>query len=410
MTAVDRPGLRRLRSIVRAVADSVGTPFYAYDAPSIDRATSWLLSASEKAGLAEARFYLAFFAAPNTALFKRVLRSNDRLGITCNTLEEIVALRKAGWADWQRVVFSGGVLPAGDIEEIARAECTVHAASPGNLEQLRSGRHEARVGVRISFDDRALKGFRYEEAREALQRRAATPLVSAHAYPGTEVYDPEKLLSHARQLIELVSASSDIEEINFGGGFWYNYRQRSGDMAKMFDFDRYFAHIADELSRCSPGRPVRPAWEPGRVVFAESGFFVASVVEVVDRGRGHVDVYLDASFTQIPAPKIRDRQHLVVALDPTGRPREAYTTEARLCGITTLSTDQLLPQRCAIPYVQPNDLIVILDVGAYGRAGSYSFLGRAKPPEILMEQGSWRVIRERGARDHLNEGVMDAIM
>lgn len=406
MNAVSREGLQRLLGAVSSVDASVGTPFFAYDAATIDRATSVLLHASDMAGLDDAMFYLAFFAAPNTALFSRVLSTSPRLGVTCNTLEEVLALQAAGWTDWDRVVFSGGVLPPRDLDAIAKIGCLIHAASPGNLDLLRSRINNARRGIRVTFDDNALKGLRLDAAHDALARRPSAGLVSAHAYPGTEIESMEALQEHATRLIELTSRSSDIVEINFGGGFWYDYAHPTGDVAAMFDYEKYFTHVGKVLSGMH-NQGVRPAWEPGRVVFAGSGFFVASVLEVVQRGGRDADVYLDASFAQIPSPKIRGRQHLVVALDPDGRPRRGEEISARLCGATTLSTDQLLPGPCAVPRVEVGDRIIILDVGAYGRAGSYSFLGKATPPEILLEGEGWRHIRERGAAIHLNMGVID---
>ena len=124
-------------------------------------------------------------------------------------------------------------------------------------------------------------------------------------------------------------------------------------------------------------------------------------------GMRAVDVHVDASFTQVPAPKIRGRQHKAVVLDPQGKLKKGPKYEARLCGSTTLSTDQLLPRPILIPEVEAGDLIVILDVGAYGRAGSYNFLGKTQPPEILLENTGWRLVRQRQRADHLLEGYGD---
>ena len=51
--------------------------------------------------------------------------------------------------------------------------------------------------------------------------------------------------------------------------------------------------------------------------------------------------------------------------------------------------------------VEVGDLIVVRDVGAYGAAMGHTYLRRPLPPEVMADQGQWRVIRRRQTLDEL---------
>ena len=404
---VQRPGLVRLCRDAQKISVAVGTPFYAYDWPTLEKGVERILADARRAGLnGNARFYLAFFALPNVVIVNRLLRLDKRLGINCNTPEEIAALKKASFDQWKRVVFTGGVLPSADLLRVAKTGCLVNVASEGNLKTLLELPHNVRLGLRLDFSDTALKGVRVPSIKSyvALSRTTGRHITALHAYPGTEVRDIDALCGHADRLIAIASKCPSVREINFGGGFWYDYGSADGDTATMVDFRSYFSRVKASLRRSSLSGKVL-AWEPGRIVYAGSGTFVTRVLEVRSTALRSADVYVDASFTQFPSPKIRNRQHQIVVLSQDGRRRSGAAYEARICGATTLSTDQILPHPCLLPAVEPGDLIMILDAGAYGHAGSYNFLGKARPPEVILDASGWKLIRRRQRAEHLLDGL-----
>lgn len=409
MTNVSRPGLDALCRIVSDVSDSVGTPFYCYDFETIeDNVDAFLLSASRNLPERNVLLHLALFTLPNINLLKRVLEQRPSLGLICNTPEEIAALKSYGWDDWSRIAFTGGVLSKPDLSTIAETGCILNAASLGNLSYLLESPQTTRIGLRVDLTGSALKGVRCEDIPCCLKETGSygNKVTALHAYPGTEVGNLSFLSRHAEILIELVSHYPQIEEVNFGGGFWYDYAHPTGELSSMIDFDSYFSLVNSALSAHICGRDVAVRWEPGRAAFASAGFYITEILETRERGPTSVDVYVDGSFVNIPTPKIRNRQHQVVVLDTIGNPKHGTKYESRICGATTLSTDQLLPQACSLPEVSAGDLLVILDVGAYGHAGSYNFLGKRRPPEVLITKGGWELVRKRQKQDHLLEGLL----
>ena len=48
-----------------------------------------------------------------------------------------------------------------------------------------------------------------------------------------------------------------------------------------------------------------------------------------------------------------------------------------------------------LPPLEVGDLVAIRDAGAYGSAMASNYNRRPLPPEVLVDEGAWRVIRRR---------------
>jgi diaminopimelate decarboxylase len=407
MTELHRPGLRRVLAQLGEIIDCVGTPLYVYDWPTLHAAAEQLITAAEKAGLRDRlRLYPALFALPNFSIISRLLQLDERIGITCNTIEEVRALRDVGFSDWSRVAFSGGVLKSADLAELSETEMVINASSAGNLGRLAAAPARCRIGARLDLYCDALKGLRESEIAECLGllARRGKRLDALHSYRGTQVSSIDALVRHAELLLDIAHDLDGVQEVNLGGGFHYEYESSTGWPSSRIDFVEYFRAVRSYAEGGRGRFSGVLAWEPGRVLFAGCGFFVAEIIETRRTGTATADYYLDASFSQMPSPKLLGRQHHALVVSPTGEIRRDQPVEARLCGTTTLSTDLLLPEPSFLAGAQPGDWLVVLDAGAYGRAGAYHFLGKALPPEVLVTDDEWRLIRTRGQADYLSDG------
>jgi len=160
-----------------------------------------------------------------------------------------------------------------------------------------------------------------------------------------------------------------------------------------------FARELPELLAAIPSdrRPARLAIEPGRFLVASSGWIVASVLHVRDRG-GRM-VVLDAGMTELIRPALYGSEHPVVALTSGGRPwngsaRDGEITEVH--GPICESTDAL--GRHQLPPVRRGDLVAIRSTGAYAASFSSSYNGRPRPPQVVREpDGRLVLVRRRGS-------------
>ena len=51
--------------------------------------------------------------------------------------------------------------------------------------------------------------------------------------------------------------------------------------------------------------------------------------------------------------------------------------------------------------LEVGDLVAILDAGAYGSAMASNYNRRPLPPEVLVDEGAWRLIRRRQTIDDM---------
>jgi diaminopimelate decarboxylase len=63
-----------------------------------------------------------------------------------------------------------------------------------------------------------------------------------------------------------------------------------------------------------------------------------------------------------------------------------------------------LAQDRQMPEVFPGDLLAVCTAGAYGFVQASTYNGRPRAAEVLIENGSWRVIRSRETLDDLVRG------
>lgn len=148
-------------------------------------------------------------------------------------------------------------------------------------------------------------------------------------------------------------------------------------------------------------RPRRCAIEPGRYLVARSGFLVAGVLHV--RERGGRQVILDTGMTELIRPALYDAWHEIVALTSLGRavdPAEerpgAALEPTRVEGPICESTDHLGEHR--LPPLRRGDLVAIRDAGAYSASLGSTYNGRPRPAQVIVEaDGSLTLARRRGS-------------
>jgi Diaminopimelate decarboxylase len=163
-----------------------------------------------------------------------------------------------------------------------------------------------------------------------------------------------------------------------------------------------FARELPELLEAVPQdrRPTRLAIEPGRVLVARSGWLVASVLHV--RERGGRQVVIDAGMTELIRPALYGARHPIVALTSLGRAIDhddgpGLTFEpARVEGPICESTDALGVHD--LPPLRRGDLVAISDAGAYAASLASTYNGRPRAPQVLLDlDGRLRLIRRTGS-------------
>ncbi len=148
------------------------------------------------------------------------------------------------------------------------------------------------------------------------------------------------------------------------------------------------AALSAELARLD--RSIELIIEPGRAAIAGCATLFATVVSTKWQDDRQI-VGVNTTVANLSVPSVHGGYREVVAVNSSATD-PLYATD--ICGNTTYSRDYL-GRNCQLPQLSIGDIVAVLDVGAYGYAMSSHFLHRPRPAEVLLEQNTHRLIRDR---------------
>ncbi len=382
-----------------AIADAVGTPVYVYSAARIRANAARLQAAFAPLGAA---VHYSLKANANLAIIR--LLAALGLGMDAVSAGEIHRALRAGVAA-ERIVFAGvGKTPAelayaleagvGWINVESQAELHLldrlaaqRGARPRVALRLNPG-VSARTHHHIATGHAGAKfGIATSTVAAILAQRGATPHVrieGLHVHIGSQLGSVDETLTAVREAQTLAEPYPDLRTLNIGGGFPVAYQ----------DGDEYPPPeaFAEAL------RPYLAGWqvklEPGRSIVADAGLLLVSVLYVKHQG-GSRFVIVDGSMTELIRPALYSAQHPIAPL------RAAPATESAIVAGPVCESADILHRDAMLPALSAGDRLAILVAGAYGMSMASNYNQRVRPPEVLVEGASWRVVRRRETWDDL---------
>jgi diaminopimelate decarboxylase len=389
---------------VQSIVDRVGTPAYVYSAQAIRHAYRSIDSAF--ADYPHAIHYA--LKANSTLALVRLLRS---LGsrVDANSGGEVQIALRAGF-DPKDIVLTGVGKTRDELElAIAKGIGTINAESAGELDRIaeiaRGMGRVARVALRVNPDIDAkshpnistgLKSNKFgvplQQARAMYGERrglAGLKFVGVHIHIGSQITTAEPLQRAANALVSLAMDLREdgfvLEHVDLGGGLGISYEGRP-----MITPEEYASAVLPELLRL--GVPV--VLEPGRSIVGHSGALVSRVVDTKRNPDGRQFAVLDAGMSELMRPALYGSFHRIVPVTP----REGSETPWDVVGPICESSDVFARDR-ALPELRVNDVVALLDTGAYGAVMASNYNRRFLAPEVLVDETQWTVIRRRQTID-----------
>jgi diaminopimelate decarboxylase len=390
------------------LAAEVGTPAYVYSTATLLRHARVFRSALR--GL-DVLACFAVKAAPNLALLS--LFAREGYGFDIVSGGELFRALQAG-GDPGKIVFSG--VGKRQDEMAAALDAGIFQFNCESEEELRqlsqvAARRKlvAPVAIRVNPDvdarthphvATALSSSKFgvpsARARKAYRLAASLPgirVVGVACHIGSQIASVKPFVEAATKMRGLVqqlrSDGHDILRLDMGGGLGVPY----GDGPQPASPSQY----GEALVRALRGLDVKVLVEPGRLLVANAGVLLSRVL-LRKQGQGaRRFVVIDAGMNDLLRPALYQAHH---DLEPVGRPRKG-TEVVDVVGPVCESAD-VLAKRRRLPPLEGGDLIVLRTAGAYGMAMASQYNARPRPPEVLVDGRSWRVIRAR-------EGYKDLI-
>ena len=388
------------------IAAHVGTPVYVYSAPLVGERYSAIDRAFH--GYPHAIHYA--LKANSTLAIVRLLRALGSAA-DANSIWEIEAARRAGFQP-NDIVFTGVGKSPVELEcAVALGLKAINVESAGELTRIEAIASRlgtvARVAVRVNPDIDArshphistgLKinkfGLPLEQAAEvfdSIATRKALRLVAVHLHVGSQITSLEPLRSAAaaaaRLTASLMQAGIPLEYVDVGGGLGIAY----DDIAPP-PIEEYVSALVEEVRPTNLPIVV----EPGRAIAGPAGVLVARVIDLKPRGDDGEFAIIDAGMTELLRPALYGAYHRI---EPVSL-RSGEVRRYEIVGPVCESADVVGRDR-DLPRLQVGDLVAIRDAGAYGSVMASNYNRRPLPPEVLVENGRWDVIRRRQTIDDL---------
>lgn len=383
-----------------ALSDAHGTPLYVYSGASIRNAYRTL---DEAFSPHPHRIHYALKANSSLSIVRLLKELGS--GVDANSIGEVELALGVGFTP-SDIVFTGvGKSPAELDRAVQLKLRTINAESAGELERIdrfaRASGVRARVALRVNPDidpgthphistglhinkfgvplDQACSMYRRMAEQKGLEP------VGIHVHLGSQIVTLEPLQRAATALVKLARELRDegihIDHLDLGGGLGISY-----DGSQIPTAAEYAAAMLPIVR--SSGLSI--VLEPGRAIVGPSGALLARVIDIKGGPGGRQFAVLDAGMTELIRPALYGAFHRIEPVHPRPGKPASYDVVGPVCE----STDAFAQERQLAP-LKEDDLVAILDAGAYGSVMASTYNRRPLPAEVLVDEGHARLIRRR---------------
>jgi diaminopimelate decarboxylase len=394
------------------IAAKAGTPCYVYSARTI---------------LENFRAYdTAFGAQPHTVCY--AVKANSNLGVLKLLAQagagfdivsggELYRVLQAG-GDPKKIVFSGVGKAAPEIDAALAAGIYVfNCESEPELALVDALAHrhgvQARVAMRVNPDVDAAThhyistgrlahkfGIDISEAEGVYERACQYEnllLEGVSCHIGSQLMNPEPVMEAVDRVLNLIDRlrmkGFDIRHADLGGGLGVAYKPEDATPA----ICTFIGTMCERLK----DHGLHAMIEPGRSIVGAAGVLLSRVLYRKTTGNKNF-VIIDAAMNDLIRPALYSAYHEILPLRETGAPSTKVDVVGPVC-----ETGDFLAKDRELAEVMPGDMVAICTAGAYGFVQSSNYNSRPRAAEVLVEEGSWRVIRKRETYEDLVRGEVE---
>ena len=368
-----------------------GSPLYVYNGDILRQTISYITKAIS---YPHTQFHFASVTNSNIALLK--IFKNAGWGLHANTPGDIYLGLNAGFYAGD-IVYSGSNLNREEMEQIINwGVTTLNLDSISQLrlccevflfrvKTQRNTTEKLNIGLRLNVSEDSRIGVTSADFDEAVSIASAAGLKISglHFYRGTGTNATTAFTDVIDAVLAIAQKLPDWQYLDFGGGFGYPYHHDH----VAFDWEIFGNKLSTRIGNLD--KNINLVIEPGRSAIAGCATLLVKVVSVKWQGEKQI-IGVDSTIANIAVISVHGGYREIITLKNSTS--EKYLTD--VCGNTTYSRDYL-GKNCQLPALKIDDIIAILDVGAYGYAMSSHFLHRPRPAEVLLENGRHRLIRKR---------------
>ena len=378
-----------------SVVHTYGSPVYVYDANKISAQYERLTKAF--AAVPSLRINYAMKALSNVSILKLMRKLGA--GLDTVSIQEVKLGLHAGFAP-EQIIFTPNGVSMEEIEEAASLGVQLNIDNLSILEQFGSKHPQVPVCIRINphvmaggnskisvghIDSKF--GISIHQMPHILRivENTKMHINGIHMHTGSDILDIDVFLYAAEILFDTAKHFRELKFIDFGSGFKVPYKE--GDIQT--DIEELGEKLSQRfLEFCKLyGRNLTLAFEPGKFLVSEAGFFLVKV-NVVKQTTSTVFAQIDSGFNHLIRPMFYGAIHFIENIsNPEGKKR-FYSVVGYICETDTFASNRQIAE------ISEGDILCFRNAGAYCYTMASNYNSRPRPAEVLWIDGQAKLIRK----------------
>ena len=315
-------------------------------------------------------------------------------------LQRVIAAK----GDPKKVVFSGVGKSQEDIELAIKHDIlTFNVESESELYRIQNTakklNKKANISIRVNPDvdpkthpyiSTGLKNNKFgvdEQNAISMYKIAkeldAIEIKGIDCHIGSQITELQPFEDSIKKLLALIdylkSIDILIEHIDIGGGIGIQYSEETPPTFS--DYGKTVKNILKE-------RDLKIIFEPGRALIGKAGILLTEV-EYIKNSSEKNFLIVNAAMNDLMRPSLYEAFHEIINLSPSDSEKKNYDIVGPVC-----ETGDFLGKGRLIS-AEENNILAVLDVGAYGMSMSSNYNSRPKAAEILVDDNKFYLIRNR---------------
>ena len=386
------------------IAKDYGSPVYVYDAHKMEVQYKRLTAAFSKVKHLKVNY--AAKALTNISVIKFI----NQLGAGLDTvsIQEVQLGLHAGFKP-ETIIYTPNGVSLEEIEEVAKLGVQINIDNLSILEQF--GAKHPKVPVCIRINPHIMAGGNTNISVGHIDSKFGisihqTPLLlriientnmtinGIHMHTGSDILDIDVFIQASEILFDVARQFDALEFIDFGSGFKVPYKDN--------DIETNIEELGEKLTQrfqtfCENyGKDLTLAFEPGKFIVSESGYFLAKV-NAIKQTTSTVFAQIDTGFNHLIRPMLYGAQQDIVNIsNPEGKQR-FYSVVGYICETDTFANNRRINE------IIEGDVLAFKNAGAYCFTMASNYNSRYRPAEVLWYNETAHLIRKREVFEDLTK-------
>tara|TARA_B110000114_G_scaffold18134_1_gene17477 strand:- start:1526 stop:2737 length:1212 start_codon:yes stop_codon:yes gene_type:complete len=389
------------------IANEYGSPVYVYDAHKMEAQYKRLTAAFSNVNKLKINY--AAKALTNISVLKFI----NKLGAGLDTVsvQEVRLGLHAGFKP-ESIIYTPNGVSLEEIEEVAKLGVQINIDNLSILEQFGTKHPNTPVCIRINphimaggntnisvghIDSKFGISIHQTPLLLRIVKNTKMTINGIHMHTGSDILDIDVFLYASEILFDIARQFEGLEFIDFGSGFKVPYKEN--------DIETNIEELGEKLTErfhtfCKNyGKDVTLAFEPGKFIVSESGYFLTSV-NAIKQTTSTVFAQVDTGFNHLIRPMLYGSQHTIENIsNPKGKQR-FYSVVGYICETDTFANNQRINE------ITEGDILVFKNAGAYCFMMASNYNSRFRPAEVLWYNDTAHLIRKREVFEDLTKNQL----